>query len=451
MSACEKALQVARSSKIDECEAILSKRRTITIRITDSRISEIKENHDESLGIRLVDKKRILSAQTDDFRNIDGIIQKTINSSSSIKPKPFWRSLPSPQKFMSIENTFDPKISEISPQEVVDLAQTMIDKASHSKISKVTGSLNIVSEEFILMNSNNLEIKDDATYISGLINADSEFGAEPVSGIGQHCCRTLNSFDAENIGNDAKEMCIGSINPVKPQDGNYSIIFDPYSVGEILAFVAAANFNLKTYAEKKSCFTEKIGKKIASESFTLADNPHAPQGIGTKPFDDEGVPTRKNFLIQNGVFQNTFSDLYDAFKEETYSSGNASRAASPMGRNSEPIPISAPHNMEIQKGRQSQEDMIKDAKNGLLVGRLWYTYAINPIRGDFSCTARSGVRLIKNGNIIPCKSVRIVHNFPLMLENISAIGNNSKNVLQWASLPSITPSIKVENIRIIAI
>jgi PmbA protein len=93
--------------------------------------------------------------------------------------------------------------------------------------------------------------------------------------------------------------------------------------------------------------------------------------------------------------------------------------------------------------------MIKDTKHGLLVGRLWYTYAVNPIKGDFSCTARSGIRIIENGKIKgPGRSVRIIHNLPTMIKNISEIGNNQKNVIQWASLPSIVPSIKAENIMV---
>jgi len=85
----------------------------------------------------------------------------------------------------------------------------------------------------------------------------------------------------------------------------------------------------------------------------------------------------------------------------------------------------------------------------ILVGRLWYTYAVNPIKGDFSCTARSGIRIIENGEIKgPGKSVRIIHNLPTMIKNISEIGNNQRNVIQWASLPSIVPSIKAENISV---
>ena len=56
---------------------------------------------------------------------------------------------------------------------------------------------------------------------------------------------------------------------------------------------------------------------------------------------------------------------------------------------------------------------------------------------------------IENGEIKgPGKSVRIIHNIATMLKNISAIGNNQRNVIQWASLPSITPSIKAENISV---
>jgi len=181
----------------------------------------------------------------------------------------------------------------------------------------------------------------------------------------------------------------------------------------------------------------------------LIDNPHIPQGIGTKPFDDEGVKTEINTLVDNGVFVNTYSNLFDSFKEDIESTGNASRPGSPMGRSAESIPVSAPHNMQIKSGTFSQEEMIKDTKHGLLVGRLWYTYAVNPIKGDFSCTARSGIRIIENGQIKnPGKSVRIIHNLPKLLQNISGVGNNEKNVLQWASLPSIAPSIKVEKIKV---
>ena len=122
---------------------------------------------------------------------------------------------------------------------------------------------------------------------------------------------------------------------------------------------------------------------------------------------------------------------------------------SPMGRDALPIPTPLPHNLRVKDGSMKKDEIVKETKKGLLVGRLWYTYPVNPERGDFSCTARSGIRIIENGQIkSPGKPVRIVHNLPILLQNISSVGNDSRNVLQWNALPCITPSVRVDSIKI---
>ncbi|MFB5619712.1 MAG: TldD/PmbA family protein [Nitrosopumilus sp.] len=449
MSALEKALYHSNKIGIDECDIVRVKKKITTVRITDSEIVEIKQNFDESFGIRLIQDKKIASIQTTNEEEIEKTIDIAFKTFGNLKTREFWKGLPHNTEHKTLEGTFDEKLDKISGSKTMDIAQNMINSSLSDKISTITGSLNIVSENFELMNSNGLNFNDKATYISGIINAESEYGDIPVSGIGHASGRTLTNFSAEKIGNDAKTMCIESINPQKVNSDSYSIIFEPYSVGELLAFVVAANFNFKILSEKKSCFSEEHGKKIAAEQFSLIDDPHIPEGIGTKSVDDEGIVTKKRDLIKKGIFKNTYSNLFDSYKEGKESTGNALRPGSPMGRSSEPIPMSATHNLKVIPGDQSQEEMVKETKHGLLVGRLWYTYAVNPIKGDFSCTARSGIRIIENGKIIgPGRSVRIIHSLPTMIKNISAVGNNQQNVIQWASLPSITPSIKTENVSV---
>ena len=450
MSALDKAIRHSKNIGIDECEIVVVKKNITTIRITDSEIVEIKQNFDENYGVRIIHQKKISTIQTTNKENILNSIEKGLETILRLKPREFWKGLPGKKEFVQLEGTFDKKLKAISGSEATDIAQNMIDSSESNKIDTITGSLNIVYEDFELNNSNGLNFNNEATYISGIINAESEHGTMPVSGIGHACGRTLSSFSSEQIGLDAKNMCINSINPEKINSDKYSIIFDPYSVGELLAFVIASNFNFKTFKEGKSCFSNDFKNKISIDEFNLTDNPHIPEGIGTKAVDDEGVKTKKIKIIENGIFKNNFSNLYDSYKEgKNESSGNAVRMGSPMGRSAEPISISAPHNLTVTPGKNSQEDMIKDTKHGLLVGRLWYTYAVNPIKGDFSCTARSGIRIIENGEIKgPGKSVRIVHNLPTLLKNISDIGNDQRRVMQWASLPSITPSIKVEEIAV---
>ena len=452
MSALEKALQHSKKKQIDECEIVSVKKNITTVRITDSEIAEIKQNFDESYGIRIIHNKKIASIQTTKKENIEDYVDSAFSTIPNLKPREFWQGLPTTAPSTKIDGTFDEKIEKISGSEVMDIAQSMINSANSEKINTITGSLNIVSELFEVTNSNGLSFNDKATYISGIINAESEQGTLPVSGIGHASGRTLANFSAEKIGINAKKMCIESINPKKIDSDTYDIIFEPYSVGELLSFVVSSNFDFKTFSEKKSCFSNNFGEEIAVNNFNLTDDPHIPEGVGTKIVDDEGINTQKNDLIEDGVFKSTFSNLYDSYKENKSSTGNGSRIGSPMGRSSEPITISAPHNLKIDEGNSSQEDMIKDTKHGILVGRLWYTYAVNPIKGDFSCTARSGVRIIEDGEIKnPGKTVRIIHNLPVMLKSISDIGNNQQNVIQWASLPSITPSIKTEKIRVISI
>ena len=450
MFTLDKALEYSRKLRIDECEIVHVKRKITTVRITDSEIFELKQNLDESYGIRIIHDKKIASIQTSNDNEIQKSIEDSLQTISHLKPREFWKSLPHELKSRNnLEGVYDKTLDDISGSDATDIAQSMINHTLDRKINMISGSLNIVSENFQIANSNGLSAIDKGTYVSGIINADSQVGKSEVSGIGQECCRTLDKFSAEQIGNDAKTMCIESINPQKCESGEFTIIFEPYSVGELLAFVVSSNFNFKTYSEKKSCFSNSFKEKIAVDDFSLIDNPHISQGIGSKSFDDEGIKTKMNTFVDNGVFTNTFCNLFDGFKESIESTGNASRPGSPMGRSAESIPISMPHNMLIKSGSISQEDMIKDTKRGLLVGRLWYTYAINPIKGDFSCTARSGIRIIENGKIkSPGKPVRIIHNLPKLLLNISAVGNNEKNVLQWASLPSITPSITVEKIKV---
>lgn len=451
MSSCERILRKATGLHIDECEAVFVKKNIITVRITDSEIAEVKQNASRSLGIRIIHGKKIMSASTDNPEDLD-LLERTLQTGTFIPPRNFWKSLPYPEKFAGVEKTFDKKIETVSGKEATEMADAMINSASHKKITRISGSLNIVSEYFEVGNTNGLSCSDKATYIAGTINADSDYGGIPVSGIGAATARMLDSFSPQQVGSDAKDMCINSVNPRSCEPDTYSIIFEPYAMGEMLAFVFASNFNLKTYSEKRSCFSEGIGNSVAVEDFSLMDDPHFPDGIGSKPFDEEGIPTRARALVESGVFSSTYSDSFYAFKEGLQPTGNASRMGGPMGRAANPIPIPSPHNLRIREGNSSREEMVSDTKKGLIVGRLWYTYPVNPERGDFSCTARSGISIVEDGKIVSAgKPVRIMHNLPVLLEKISCIGNDLRSVLQWHALPCITPSVRVDGIKAVPI
>jgi len=261
LSALEKALSHSKKIGIDECDTINVKKKITTVRITDSEVVEIKQNFDESFGIRLIHDKKITSVETTNGEEIENTIDNAFKTLPNLKSRKFWRGLPYKVNDIRLEGTFDRKLDQISGAQSMDIAQTMINASINNKINTITGSLNIISENFELMNSNGLNFKDNATYISGIINAESEEGETPVSGIGHASGRTLEKFSAEKIGKDAKTMCIESINPQKIDSGSYSIIFEPYSVGELLAFVVSPNFNFKIFSERKVVFQINTKRK----------------------------------------------------------------------------------------------------------------------------------------------------------------------------------------------
>jgi len=443
---CDDIVEYSKKAGTDECEATSCSKRTITVRITDSEIAEVKENEEQSVGVRLVRGKKISAAHSTSLDT--SIVDRALVSMQKISERGFWQQFPgNAAGYTKVELTNDPRVWDISPSDASDIAQEMINSALHQKVTSISGSLNIVCDEFVIRNTSGLQKSEKATYVAGVINSDS--AGCTVSGIGQDNSRTLAGFDAHKVGSDATEMCTNSLNPQKQEARTTSIIFEPIAVGELLTFVLAPNFFLKTYSENRSCFSEKIGGKIAVDGFNLLDSPHVANGLGSKSFDDEGVPTRTVHYVRDGVFENTYSDCYNAFKEGVASSGNASRQGSPLGRSSEPIPFAAPHNLTIGAGKMSRDGAIEETKSGLLVSRLWYTYAVNPIRGDFSCTARSGIWNIENGKITtPAKQIRMIHNLQALLQNISAIADNSRTVLSWAAAPVTTPSIRCDGISI---
>lgn len=451
MSRCDQILQKARNLNIDECEVVQINKKIITVRIINSEIGELKKNMQHGTAVRLIHEKKIFGASANNIEKTD-LIERAMKSTKFMQPKEFWKSFPGPAPFKKIEKTYDKKLDQLSEHETIDIASQLIESSMDERISDISGSLNVVTEDFEISNTEGLTCSDRSTYITGTINTDSNHGINLVSGIGSMSCRTLESFSADKVGKESREMCLGSMNSKTCEPDTYSIIFEPYAIGDMLAFVFSPNFGLKSYSEKKSCFSGQFGKNIATEEFSLMDDPHLPDGIGTKAFDDEGIPTVPQYLIDSGCFSSTYSDLFSAFKLNSSSTGNAIRSGPPVGRMATAIPDIAPHNLVVKKGQVSEDEMIQDTKRGLIVGRLWYTYLLNPERGDFSCTARSGVKVIQNGRIVCSgKPFRIVHNLPFFLRNISAIGKNPKHVVSWSAIPCASPSIRVEKIRTLPI
>ncbi len=455
---CNKAVSTALKLGADEAESFLVDKEVVTVRIADAQIAEAKGIREQGMAIRIVKNKSIGAATTSmlDEQRLAQSAGDAISAAGLMEPKAEWRSLPKPSKITPVEQCYDDRISRLGMEECIGMAKRMLDSAlQFGQVSSASGSLHVVKEDIYLANSNGISLQDRGTYIVGNINADAKLvndAGATVSGVGFRASRMLDAFEPEAVGREASEMAAKSTDVRRCEEGTYSVIFEPYALGELLSFVAAYNFEAKSYQDKRSCLYGKLGEQVAVDNFSLRDDPRARNCLGSKPFDDEGVPTHTTDLIDDGIFRKIIYDTFYAAKDNVDSTGNAGREGYPVGRSAVPIPFPSMHNIVIGAGDQDTEEIIRNTKKGLLVGRLWYTYAVNPERGDFSCTARSGIFEVSNGEIVGARRmVRIIDNLKRLLMSVSAIGKEQKHVLQWHATPVLAPPLRVDNIRIIPV
>ncbi|MDE1876753.1 MAG: TldD/PmbA family protein, partial [Thaumarchaeota archaeon] len=121
---CEDILAKSRTLDLDECEIVSIQKKITTVRITDSEIAEIKQNQEDSIAVRIIDKKRIIAGRsTGDEKNF---LERILDTKEFTKPKNFWKTLPYPSKFHKVEKTHDLRLENMPGSVAADMANEMI-------------------------------------------------------------------------------------------------------------------------------------------------------------------------------------------------------------------------------------------------------------------------------------------------------------------------------------
>jgi len=170
-------------------------------------------------------------------------------------------------------------------------------------------------------------------------------------------------------------------------------------------------------AKKIGVFTGKLGKKVASDVFTMVDDGTMPNFRGTTNFDDEGTQMKRNVLIKDGVLEKYMTDILSAKQLNMERTGNGRRESFRY------IPIPRMTNTFIEKGKYKPEDILSSTKSGLYVQSL-SGGSVNPITGMFNFTCREAY-LIENGKKkAPVKGATLIGNCTDIISNIDAVGDD---------------------------
>ena len=216
------------------------------------------------------------------------------------------------------------------------------------------------------------------------------------------------------VGEKAAQRVLRRLGARKVKTREVPVVFDPETAPSLLRNLCSALSGYALY-KRSSFLAGKLGNRIASDAVTVVDDGTIPGALGSKPFDGEGLPTRKKSVVEAGVLKSYLLDSYSGKKLGFPSTGNASRGVG------EPPSVS-PTNFYLLPGPNTAEEIVGSVEDGFYVTEL-IGFGVNLVTGDYS---RGAAGLwIENGQLAyPVEEVTIAGNLNEILKNISMVGRD---------------------------
>ncbi|MEM3507600.1 MAG: TldD/PmbA family protein [Candidatus Bathyarchaeia archaeon] len=317
---------------------------------------------------------------------------------------------------------------------LIDYVESSINEALLNGAKRVAGTLTAKSIDIFLETSGGASGKDRIKSIEIVVRA---FMNDDASGQGISCSKDKKGFDPVKASLEATEIAKLALNPVNVKPNKYDVILGPCVFANLMneVMASASAFNVDAGL---SFFSEKLGSKVANEKFNLIDDPTLPDGLNSRIFDDEGIPTKRTIVIENGILKTYLHNSMSAKKFKTSTTGNAGWI------------VPTPWNIVVEKGEFSKEELFKTLKNGLYLTNNWYTRFHNYMNGDFSTICRDGAFEVVDGEITQSlKGVRISDNMLRLLKNIYAISKEKYWIKWWeVPIPVLAPFVLIKNVNI---
>ena len=422
--ALQLALERARAAGAHSADAVYAEGDALEVRVRGKEVDTVAQSRERTLGLRVFAEgpgglRSALTSSSDLSRDaVARLAEDSVALARATAPDPsaglpadgFARELPD----LAL---FDPADRALATADWIALAQRAEDAARgyDPRIVNSEGASASTSYTTICYGSS-------AGFAGEYASASHSLYAQPVAtqnGGGMQTAwwasasRTLAGLDSpEAVGRIAAERTIGQLGARRVPTCEAPVIFDPSASRELLANLAGCLSGYAVY-RGSSFLREKTGREIASERVTIVDDGRKRGGLGSKPFDGEGQPTRRNVLVERGVLRSWLLDSYSARKLGLASTGNAARAAGGA-------PSAAPTNLWLEPGAGDLETLVRGLERGLLVTGM-FGHGFNPVTGDFSRGAR-GYWVERGERAYPVEEITIAGNLGEMLSHVEAIG-----------------------------
>ena len=421
----EKAIKIAEKLNVSEAEAYLTQN-TSRYCLLSNRLDVAKTSISSGFGIRIIIDKKIgihgITSLKD--KDVEKAVEKAVKIAKASDPDPDFKELNKKHGRTSVSGIYDKEIAEMDVEKIIEAANTMITSAiDYDEVVQPTrGILEASTWRIGICNSHGIEAEREGTAINIWFRCKAKSGGKEASASESKQARRWKDVDFPEIATSAASKAVSILDATLIESQKLPVIWQNKFTASMIGVMFGGTIDAYSVQKNRSPWKDKIGQQVASENFNLIDDGTLEAGFRTRPFDDEGIATRKTPVVENGVLKGFLYDTYTANKEGKESTGNAFRSY-----NSVPLP--APSNLLLKPGDAEREEIIEETKKGLLVVDTIGEWLSNPVSGEMSATVVVGY-LIENGEIKkPVKGIMISGNFHhIIKQEIELIGKDITNI-----------------------
>lgn len=293
-------------------------------------------------------------------------------------------------------------------------------KEYNDSITQVTASLACSEKKVLVANSDGVYGTDERAYVRIAISAIASDGNENQNG--RFSPGTSGGFeffdtiDAEDGGRFAARQAYTMLKAKKCPAGKMPVVMGGGFGGVIFHEACGHSLEATSVAKGNSVFCGKLGEKIANEKVTAYDDGTMAGQWGSLSMSDEGEPTQKILLIENGILKNYMIDKLGSVRMGMKSTGSGRRQDYTYA------PTSRMTNTYIAAGDDKEEDIFASVENGLYAAHMGGG-SVNPVTGEFNFSVQEGY-LIKNGKIDePVRGATLIGKGAQVLMNIDMVSS----------------------------
>lgn len=383
----EKALKVA-----DSAEVTMVKTTEIPAHFENYQLQQIQTKKTLGVVLRILKDKKPGRAYGTSLENSDILVQQALKSSDFTQKEEYdFAEKSSPGKRPDI---YSQKIAGTTLSEMVSEGRSILDKIK-KQAPQISADLHIgkAISDLAIINSRGADYSAKKTLYQIYLTAKTTKGAGYISKEKTSC--NYFAFPEEKIQELIKEHeYTNTLCNVATE--KKTVIFTAETLWTFLY-----RFYLGIHGDNVlrgiSPLKDKINTSVFDKNITIIDDPTINWGVSSCAFDDEGTPTEKKTLVENGILKNFIYDLRTAARAKTKSTGNGFRAGMwDAGIHLAPQPH--PANLVIKPGEKHLTEIISQLPEAILVKSLLGFHSGNLTQGEFSMNVGMGF-LIKDGKI----------------------------------------------------